>query len=156
MTMTIAVGRRFRSLSARDSDDDEDTRVYVRPEPDAWDRMMVVRMMRELEPLCGGPAPRAIIRKLPSPAPKTPNVFLTPALPSDPAPPWAAQESLEDTVSKRARVVRRRSRLPWLVCAMTFAIGLGVISDPVVRRETSSQIQSSAIRLCRFVSRIRT
>lgn len=151
MTTTSGAGvRRF----ARDPDDDVDTCVFARPQLDgAWDRLMVLQIMRELEPrVRSRPAPRVVIRGLPS---DEPNVFLTPALATDPPPPWAVQP-LEETSSKRVRVIRRRSILPWVTFAMTFSLGFGVLNDPVVRRETGSQLQSSAIRLYRFVSRIRT
>lgn len=137
-TTSVAGGRRWR-----DPDDDVDTRVYVRPEPHAWDRMMVVRIMR---------------RSTRPSKPAEPNVFLTPAA-TDPPPPWTVPSPLEKTVSRvglRTGVVRRRSILPWVTFAMTFSIAFGVLSDPVLRQETSSQLQSSAIRLYRLVSRIRT
>jgi hypothetical protein len=57
--------------------------------------------------------------------------------------------------------------MPWAMFAMTFAITVGVVKDPALRRQTATQIkaaasgasagaQSSAIRLWSFVSRIRT
>lgn len=90
MTTSATRGRGF----ARDPDEDAETRVYVKP-PMPWDRVMVLQIMRDLEP--GGaqrrntPTPQA-----PRPAPVSsvmraarPNVFLTP-LPSDPPPPWGS------------------------------------------------------------------
>jgi hypothetical protein len=156
MTTTSTAGRwPYRAATharrTREPDDDVDTRVYVRPEPEALDRMMVVRIMRELEPQMRSlPAPRAL--KLPS---AERNVFLTAAVSGDPPPPWAMRARAQ-TMSKRIRVIRRRSLLPWVAFAMMFAISFGVLSDPVMRHEMSSQLQSSAIRLYSFVSRILT
>lgn len=148
MTTTSTAGIRRR---ARDSDDDVDTGVFHRPPPLGLDRAMVLQIMRELEPRKRA---RPVARPLSARAiTKAPNVFLTPWSSTDPPPPWA--QPLPETC-RRSRLVRKRSRLPWFVLAMSFAIAFGILGDPVLRRQTASQVQSSTMRLWRFVSRIRT
>jgi hypothetical protein len=104
MTMTsAAVGRRSR----RDSEADVETEIYVRPQgqPMAWDRVMVLQIMKGLEtrlprvvPPPRNTSSRVLMNKrnagagariTPVPPPDEPNVFLTPWTPADPAPPWA-------------------------------------------------------------------
>lgn len=97
MTMMSArVGRR----SPRDSEADLETQIYVRPQPMAWDRVMVLQIMKDLGtrlPRIVAPPRRAVsarvvMTKRPVsvvPPPGEPNVFLTPRTPADPLPPWA-------------------------------------------------------------------
>ena len=162
--MTMTSGARSRM---RDSSDDVETRVFPRPPPFSLDRAMVQRIMSELQPTVRGPtvaAARPIVTRR---QPSSPNVFLTPwSAAHAPPPPWA--DALAASGERpRVRVIRRRSLMPWAMFAMTFAITFGVVKDPVLRRQTATEIkaaatsasvgaQSSAIRLWSFVSRIRT
>ncbi len=125
----------------RDSDDDIETRVFHRPPPFGLDRAMVLQIMRDLEPrLHLRTGARPIVTRA---VPVEPNVFLT-ALPTDPPPPWI--HPLERT-SKRPRVVRRRSMLPWALGLMSFGLAFGILNDPVVRRDTGAQLKSAALRV---------
>ena len=107
--MSAAVGRRSR----RDSEADVETQIYVRPQGMAWDRVMVLQIMRGLETRLPRVVPpprvnqsrivtlprmspsrvvmtnRTVSRVTPVPPPGEPNVFLTPWTPADPMPPWA-------------------------------------------------------------------
>jgi hypothetical protein len=155
MTTTSGALRR----RPRDSDDDIETRVFQRPPPFGLDRAMVVQIMRDLDPRNRARAGARPLMTSKAAIREEPNVFLTP-LPGDLRAPWA--QSLEET-GKRVRIVRRRSLLPWFAGAMSFALAFGVLYDPVARAQTRSQLQSaatttqsSAIRLYRLVSRIRT
>jgi hypothetical protein len=170
-TMTITSAAR-RRRPTRDPEDDVETRVYVRPTM-PWDRLMVVQIMRDLERVGGRPdiAPTRSAR-----ASARPNVFLT-AGASDAPPPWAhtrrgaaSRELLadgddppEETALRRWRhQAPRRMLLPWFLFLTYFLIAFGVGQDPVLRRQTVSQlraagaegavvVQSSAIRLWRVV-----
>ena len=114
MTMMSAlVGRR----RPRDSEADVETEIYVRPQqqPMAWDRVMVLQIMKGLEtrlprvvpppmrvvtppamrvrtPPPRAASPRVVLTRRPVPIvppPDEPNVFLIPWTPADPPPPWA-------------------------------------------------------------------
>jgi hypothetical protein len=139
MVTSGAAGRR------RDSDADVETRVFNRPPPFGLDRQMVLQIMRELEPQGSKeaaarplPLPRLVVKA----AATEPNVFLTPwATPDHPPAPWARPR--EET-GPRVRVVRSRSKLPWFVGMLSFALAFGILNDPVVRKQTASQIKSAA------------
>lgn len=117
MVMTSAVlGRR----PTRDPDDDVETRVYEKP-PMPWDRLMVLQIMRELEPRGAherpAPSPRA---GRPSTGLAQRNVFLTPPLPSDPPPPWATsrrallrrESSPRETALRASAAARQKAARP--------------------------------------------
>jgi hypothetical protein len=90
----------------RDPSDDAETRVYVKPAM-PWDRVMVLQIMRDLEP------GKRITPAPPVPSPPAPaaagrsNVFLTP-LPTDAPPPWSAP-------AKAARNIGGRNAAPRVV-----------------------------------------
>jgi hypothetical protein len=156
--MVSASGARSRN----DSDADVETRVFARPPPFGLDRQMILRIMKELEPSLGT-APAAA-RPLVVP-PRTarvvhaePNVFLTPWATADhPPAPWA--NPVEES-GNRLRVVRQRSKLPWFVGVMSFALAFGILFDPVVRRQTSSQIKTAAASVYQYshgaIARVRS
>lgn len=91
-----AVGGRRENI--RDSQAELETHVYRRGAPRRdqrppvpWDRVMVLQILRDLGPLPNVIPPPRRQGTLTRSAPRA-NVFLTPASPIDPAPPWAYAE----------------------------------------------------------------
>lgn len=173
MTMTSAA---VRTRSRRDSEADVETEIYVRPEgqPMAWDRVMVLQIMKELDSrlprVVPPPRPRVVITKrrtsrvTPTPPPGEPNVFLTPWTPADPMPPWAVNETVKETVNETVvlegrpreaeREVRkaRTTRIPWLVFVMAFGIAFGIAQDRQLRRELGSTIRGATVHAAAVVA----
>lgn len=160
--MSSSAGRRL----ARDPDDDVETRVYVRSAPMAWERRMVLQIMRDLGPVERAvPPPRDLgTPRLPPPASSSrvrasasrsaprPNVFLTPLTPNDPQPLWvtardAETRSLETLVRDRHRKRRpRRSVMPWVLFVMAFGIAFGIGEDRVLRHQLASDVRATVER----------
>jgi hypothetical protein len=164
-----------RRKLARDPDDEVETRIYQRSSPMAWERVMVLQIMRDLGPFVrAAPPPRRPGRpQLPPPASASgirvsparskaqPNVFLTPATPNDAQPPWAgpshaipSQEeetrSLETLVRDRNRKRRRparRSMMPWVLFVMAFLIAFGIGEDRVLRRQLANDIRATVAQV---------
>jgi hypothetical protein len=178
MTMTSAA---MRTRSRRDSEADVETEIYVRPEgqPLAWDRVMVLQIMNDLEsrlprvvppprpagsarlvPSARAAPSRVIVTKrrrsrvTPTPPPGEPNVFLTPWTPADPMPPWAVNETVVLDGRPREREVRKRraTRIPWLVFVMAFGIAFGIGQDRQLRRELGSTIRGATVHAAAVVA----
>ncbi|MEA2747734.1 MAG: hypothetical protein QOI41_1877 [Myxococcales bacterium] len=142
--MSASVGRR----NPRDSEADVETQIFVRP-PMAWDRLMVLQIMRDLEKR----PPRVVVAKRNIgrvPPPDEPNVFLTPRTSADPALPWSDLEPAraDETLVLEGRPRRSRrsrasskSRTPWLVFLMAFGIAFGIGQDRQLRRELGTKLR---------------
>lgn len=152
--MSASVGRR----NPRDSEADVETQIFVRP-PMAWDRVMVLQIMKELEkrPPRVVPAKR---RVSPVPPPDEPNVFLTPRTPADPLPPWGAVDVLraDDTLVRRDRMRRSRraskTHTIWVVFVMAFGIAFGIGQDRQLRRELGSKLRATTAHAVAAVARV--
>jgi hypothetical protein len=160
--MSSSAGRRL----PRDPDEDVETRVYVRSAPMAWERRMVLQIMRDLGPIARAePPPRRLgTPRLPPPASSSrirtsaappaprPNVFLTPRTPTDPQPLWVTSRdeetrSLETLVRDRNRKRRpRQSVMPWVLFVMAFGIAFGVGEDRALRQQLASDIRATTER----------
>lgn len=167
MTMISATSRR---RGPRDSEADVETQIYVRPQGMAWDRVMVLQIMKGLETRLPGVvtpprsgASRVVMTKRPpsrvTPVapPDEPNVFLTPWTPADPLPPWvpikaaperaAAAEAApaDETLVLDGRPAKARkvhhTKIPWLVFVMAFGIAFGIGQDRQLRRELGSKLR---------------
>jgi hypothetical protein len=172
MTMMSAlVGRR----RLRDSEADVETQIYVRPQsqPMAWDRVMVLQIMKGLEtglPRVVPPPMRVVTRRAVSvvPPPGEPNVFLTPWTPADPLPPWAVAPAApieappveaaaaEETLVLEGRPrkkVAHKTKVPWLLFVMAFGIAFGVGQDRQLRRDLGTKLRMTTTHAAAVVAR---
>lgn len=158
--MSASVGRR----NPRDSEADVETQIFVRP-PLAWDRVMVLQIMKELEKR----PPRIVLPKRKVslvPPPDEPNVFLTPRSLADPPLPWAHVDAVavDETLviegrPRRTSKARRaqKTHTAWVVFVMAFGIAFGIGQDRQLRRELGSKLRvttaHAAAAVARHVSR---
>jgi hypothetical protein len=154
--MSASVGRR----NPRDSEADVETKIFVRP-PLAWDRVMVLQIMKELDKR----PPRIVLPKrkaLLVPPRDEPNVFLTPRSSADPQLPWARAEApvADDTLMiegrpRRASKARRaqKTHTAWVVFVMAFGIAFGIGQDRQLRRELGSKLRVTTAHAAAAVAR---
>jgi len=139
-----------RRARRRDSQDDLETRVYVRPTPQAWRNVFLEPWTPQDPPLpWSSPSPFRALAPVP--------------------PARAAAETLaavEETVSCKRPRPRRRSIMPWVVFLAAFGIAFGIGKDRALRAELVSELrvatartlavlQTSAVRLGRQLAELR-
>jgi hypothetical protein len=154
--MSAFVGRR----NPRDSEADVETQIFVRP-PLAWDRVMVLQIMKELEKR---PPPMVLPKRKASlvKPPDEPNVFLTPRSSADPPLPWmhvdavVADETLLTEGRRRRKSGARRvqkTHTAWVVFVMAFGIAFGIGQDRQLRRELGSKLRVTTTHAAAVVAR---
>lgn len=154
--MSASVGRR----NPRDSEADVETQIFVRPLL-AWDRVMVLQIMKELEKR---PARIVLPKRKASlfPPRDEPNVFLTPRSVADPPPPWAHADApaVDETLviegrPRRTSNARRaqKTHTAWVVFVMAFGIAFGIGQDRQLRRELGSKLRVTTTHAAAVVAR---
>jgi hypothetical protein len=164
MTMMSALAGRRRP---RDSEADVETQIYVRPQsqPMAWDRVMVLQIMKGLETRLPRvvPPPMRVVTRTRRPVSVVPprgepNVFLTPWTPADPLPPWAVAPAapVEETLVLEGRprnVAVHKTKVPWLLFVMAFGIAFGVGQDRQLRRDLGTKVRVTTTHAAAVVAR---